>query len=129
MAPFVVQPIRFTPPALLIQSGPAGERKRVADRGFILTSLFQIGATIGDIESTQYGLSHGAREANSLYDSHPSRAKQYAIAMPVAVAVVGWSYRLKKSAPHSRHWLIPSLVVGSIHAVALCHNFMVAKKP
>jgi hypothetical protein len=88
IAPFVVQPIHFTPPALLIQSGPARERKRVADRGFILTSLFQIGATIGDIESTQYGLSHGAREANSLYGSHPSRTTQYAIAMPLAAAVV-----------------------------------------
>ena len=124
---FVIQPIRSTPPVLLSQSGPPREGTRVADRSFILPTLFQIGATIGDIESTQYGLSHGVREANPLYGSHPSRAMQYGITMPIAAAIVGWSYRLKKSAPHSRYWLIPPVVVGSIHTPALGHNLMVAR--
>jgi len=97
----------------------------VADRNFFLTALFQVGATIGDIESTQYGLSHGARELNPLYGSHPSRAKQYAITMPITAAVLGWSYRLKRSAPHSKYWLIPPLVVGSMHAIAAGHNLAV----
>jgi hypothetical protein len=57
--PFVSQPLRPAVPALLIQSAPPKEKKRVADRSFILSSLFQIGTTIGDIESTQYGLGHG----------------------------------------------------------------------
>ena len=29
-------------------------------------------------------------------------AKQYAITMPITAAVLGWSYRLKRSAPHSK---------------------------
>jgi hypothetical protein len=125
--PFVVRPVPVRPPALSIQTGPPLETERVASRRFILASLFQIAATIGDVESTQYGLSHGAREANPLFGSHPSRAKQYAIAMPIAGGIVAWSYRLKRSAPHSRHWLIPSIVTGAIHTGAMLHNFNAAK--
>ncbi len=125
--PFSAQPIRFTPPTLAIQSTPPRERMRTADRSFWLTHVFQIAATVADIESTQYGLAHGAREANPLFGSHPSRGKQYAISMPLSAAVVGWSYRLKRSAPHSRHWLIPPIVIGTMHTVAVCHNFLTVK--
>lgn len=124
---FVVRPVPVRPPALLIDAGPPAERRRVADRSFIIASLFQIGATLGDVESTQYGLGRGAREVNPLFGSHPSRATQYAIAMPIAAAVVAWSYRLKRSAPHSPRWLIPQLVSGAVHTGALCHNFTAAK--
>jgi hypothetical protein len=125
--PFAAQPIRFSPPALAIQSAPSRERTRTADRSFWLTHLFQIAATVADIESTQFGLARGAREANPLFGSHPSRGKQYAISMPLSAAVVGWSYRLKRSAPHSRHWLIPPIVIGTMHTVAVCHNFLTVK--
>jgi hypothetical protein len=125
--PFVVRPVPTRPPTLRIEAGPPAERRHVADRGFLIVSLFQIGATIGDIESTQYGLGHGAKEANPLFGSHPSRATQYAIAMPIAAGVVAWSYRLKRSAPHSGRWLIPQIVAGVVHTGALCHNFMTAK--
>ncbi len=126
-AAFSAQPIHFTPPPLSLEPSPPRERKRVADRSFLLAALFQVGATIGDIESTQYGLSHGARELNPIYGSHPSRAKQYGITMPVTAAVLGLTYHLKRSAPHSRYWLIPPLVVGSMHAIAACHNLAVIK--
>jgi hypothetical protein len=125
--PFVVRPVPIRPPTLRIETGPTAERRHVADRKFLIASLFQIGATIGDIESTQYGLGHGATEANPLFGSHPSRATQYAIAMPIAAGVVAWSYRLKRSAPHSGRWLIPQIVAGVVHTGALCHNFMTAK--
>ena len=124
---FTAQPIRVTPPALLIQSNPPQERRRVVDRSFLWTTLFQVGATVADIESTQYGLSHGARELNPLYGNHPSRAKQYVITMPITAGVLAWSYRLKRSAPHSKHWLIPPLIIGSMHAIAFCHNLSVIK--
>src|SRR5579864_6299417 len=61
--PFVVRPVPIRPPTLRIEAGPTAERRHVADRNFMIVSLFQIGATIGDIESTQYGLGHGAKEA------------------------------------------------------------------
>ncbi len=124
---FTVQPIRVTPPALLIQTNVPVERRRVFDRSFLWTALFQIGATVADIESTQYGLSHGARELNPLYGNHPSRTKQYAITMPITAGVLAWSYRLKRGAPHSKHWLIPPIIVGSMHAIAACHNLSVIK--
>jgi len=124
---FVARPVLIRPPTLRIETGPTAERRHVADRKFLIASLFQIGATIGDIESTQYGLGHGAQEANPLFGSHPSRATQYAIAMPIAAGVVAWSYRLKRSAPHSGRWLIPQIVAGVVHTGALCHNFMTAK--
>jgi hypothetical protein len=91
--PFVVRPVPIRPPTLRIEAGPTAERRHVADRKFLIASLFQIGATIGDIESTQYGLGHGAQEANPLFGSHPSRATQYAI----AIADCGRSGRLELS--------------------------------
>lgn len=124
---FSAQPIPVTPPSLAIQSLSTRERTHTANRSFWLTHLFQVAATVADIESTQYGLSHGAREANPLFGIHPSRARQYAISMPLSLAVVGWSYRLKRSSPRSRHWLIPPVVIGTIHTVAVCHNFLAVK--
>lgn len=53
--PFVVRPVPIRPP-LRIEAGPGAEKRHVADRNFMIVSLFQIGATIGDIESTHYGL-------------------------------------------------------------------------
>jgi len=91
-AAFSAQPIHFTPPPLSLEPSPPRERKRVADRSFLLAALFHVGATIGDIESTQYGLSHGARELNPIYGSHPSRAKQYGITMPVTAGVLGLTF-------------------------------------
>ena len=124
---FTAEPIRMAPPPLSIQSNPPVERRRVVDRHFLWVALFQVGATLADIESTQYGLSHGAREINPLYGNHPSRAKQYAITMPITAGVLGWSYRLKRSAPHSKYWVIPPLIVGTMHAIAFCNNLAVIK--
>ena len=124
---FSAQPLRLTPPPLRIEPAPSRRRKPVADRSFWLAAMFQVGAAIADIESTQYGLGHGARELNPLYGTHPTRARQYAIAMPIGAGVLAWSYRLKRSAPHSRYWLIPPSVVGSIHSAAVVHNLTVIK--
>jgi hypothetical protein len=93
--PFTVQPVRPTPQSLVILAAPPRE-KRVVIRSFILASLFHVGATIGDIETTQYGLSHGHKEGNPLVGSAPSRKLQYAVAVPVAGVVVGWSYRAQE---------------------------------
>lgn len=90
--PFTVQPVRPTRQSLVILTAPPRE-KRVVNRSFILASLFQVGATIGDIETTQYRLSHGYKEGNPLFGSAPSRKLQYAVAVPVAGVVVGCSRR------------------------------------
>ena len=47
--------------------------------------------------------------------------------MPLSAGVVLLSYRLKKRAPESKHWIIPQAVFGSIHAGSALRNlFLVA---
>jgi hypothetical protein len=111
---FTVQPIKPRVPSLVIRPVQR-EASRVVDRNFIIGAIFQIGATVADVESTQYGLSHGAREGNPLFGERPSRAKQYGFALPISGAVTLWSYHLKKHAPHSRSWLIPQIAGGAVH--------------
>ena len=110
------------PPALAIMPQPPAKHANVVDRKFILFTVFQFAASIADVESTQYGLSHGAAEGNPLFGSRPSRAKLYSIALPVSAGVSFWSYRLKKAAPHSGYWMIPSLVTGTTHTGAAIYN-------
>ena len=43
---FVVRPVPIRPPTLRIEAGPTAERRHVADRKFLIASLFQIGATV-----------------------------------------------------------------------------------
>jgi hypothetical protein len=124
---FPVQPVRPIPPPMMIRTAPVGERKHVMNRSFILVSLFQVGATIADLESTQYGISRGYKEGNPFFGAAASRPSQYAIAMPIAAGVAAWSYTLKRRAPHSRYWMIPQTVIGSIHTAAAIHNAAVAR--
>lgn len=111
---FTVQPIKPTIPSLVIRPVQR-DASRVVNRNFIIAAIFQIGATMADVESTQYGLSHGAKEGNPLFGERPSRAKQYGFALPISGAVTLWSYHLKKHAPHSRSWLIPQIASGAVH--------------
>jgi len=110
--------------ALVIQTLPPAKPKATIDRSFALLTLFQVLSSVADVESTQYGLSHGAREENPMFGSHPTRAVQYAISLPMSAGVATLSYMLKKRAPQSRHWIIPQVVYGSIHAGAAAHNML-----
>jgi hypothetical protein len=116
------------PPALEILSVPQEKRRRVADRGFWLLSVFQVGAVVADIETTQYALARGGHEWNPLAGDHPSRGRLYGISLPISAGLTIWSYELKKLAPHSRYWMIPSVVCGSTHSVAAVRNLAVAKR-
>jgi hypothetical protein len=115
-----------TPPALLIRMPTVAESPRkTIDRSFILLTALNFAGTIADIESTQYGLSHGARESNPLFGSHPSRAFQYELSMPVSAMLGIWSYHLKKAAPQTRRWMIPQFVAGCAHIGFAVHNFAI----
>src|ERR1700758_2625494 len=69
-AAFIVQPVTPTVPSLVIRPAQP-EAKGKIDRNFIIATVFQIGATVADIESTQHGLSHGAKEGNPLFGERP----------------------------------------------------------
>jgi hypothetical protein len=107
---------------LAIQSPYAQQKRRVVDRNFVLFNLFQLGATIADVESTHFGLSRGLRETNPIFGERPSRFHQYLLAIPVSAAMAGLSYKQKKKAPHSRYWMIPPSVAGAVHFGATTNN-------
>lgn len=113
------------PPALVIQGPTVKESHKVVDRPFILFTIAEFGATVADIESTERGLSSGYHEDNPLLGSHPSRAKLYGIGMPSAALIALWSYEFKKVAPHSKRWMIPPILAGSIHGGAAIHNLYI----
>jgi hypothetical protein len=114
-------------PSLEILSSPQEKPRRVADRGFWFLTLFQVGAVVADVETTQYALAHGGHEWNPLAGDHPSRTRLYGISLPLSAGLAIWSYELKKLAPHSHYWMIPSVGCGSAHTVAAIRNLVVAK--
>jgi len=124
--PAPLRSLGTAPPALLIQSLPPGKARRTADRSFVLLTLFQLAASIADVESTQHGLANGAAEGNPLFGSHPSRAFQYGVALPLSAGIAAWSYKLKRTAPQSRHWIIPQVIYGLIHCGATIRNLQMA---
>lgn len=98
--------------------------KHVVDRKFAVLTLFAVAATVGDVESTEYGTAHGASEGNPLVAAHPSRPVLYGISLPVSAGMAWWSYKLKRTAPHSAHWMIPLCVTAGIHSGAAVNNLV-----
>lgn len=113
------------PAALVMRTFPPTKPKKTVDRSFVLLTLFQFVGSVADIETTQYGLRHGTHEGNPLFGRHPSRAVQYGVTIPLSAGVALLSYRLKKRAPESKHWIIPQAVYGSIHAGSAGRNLFV----
>jgi hypothetical protein len=101
------------------------ERKQQVVTGkFVAFALFAFAATVGDVESTEYGTSHGASEGNPLVGAHPSRGLLYGISLPVSTGMALWSYKLKRTAPHSARWMIPLCVTIGIHTGAAANNLI-----
>lgn len=115
------------PPALVIQEPQPMESQKVLNRAFVWLTVMEFSATVADIESTTYALSSNYHEAYPLLGSHPSRAKLYGLGMPSAALIALCSYELKKVSPHSRKWMIPPLLAGSIHGGAAVHNFYIVR--
>ena len=121
--------LRFTeidPPSFRIDPQPPRARRKIVDCQFIILSLAQLGAVIADVESTEYGLSHGSRESNPLAGPRPSRGMLYGISVPVSVGLTYWSYHLKQVIPHSRRWQSIPIITGAIHVAATVHNLAIS---
>ncbi len=88
-------------------------------RAFTLLSAVAVASTVADLEFTAHCLASNprCREANPLYGSHPSRARMYAIAMPMTAAQIWFSNHLRKKHPERKLWMIPTLTVTAVHSV------------
>ena len=90
------------------------KRSRVVDKKFIGMSALMMGLTVADIESTQHCLgNHTCRELNPLLPR--SHAGMYAVNVPINVAAMYLSYRLK--AGGHRAWWIAPMVISGAHGV------------
>jgi len=112
------------PPTLTMVTIASAKRPSTFDRKFVILQLFQFAATVADIETTRYGLNHGAQERSPLAGRHPSTTSLYAISVPLDVALGMWSYRLKKHEQHSRNWQIPPTICGAEHGAAAIYNLL-----
>lgn len=88
-------------------------------RAFTLLSAVAVASTVADIEFTAHCLATNprCREANPLYGSHPSRARMYAIAMPMTAAQIWFSNHLRKKHPERKLWMLPTLSVTVVHSL------------
>ena len=88
-------------------------------RGFMLLSATAVVSTVADIELTAHCLATNpnCREANPLFGSHPSRARMYAIAMPMTAAQIWFSNHLRKKHPERKLWMLPTISVTVVHSL------------
>lgn len=77
---------------------------------------------VADVERTQNCLAAlTCYEINPLYGRHPSRARMYAIVVPITVAAsyAGWKFRKGKH----WYWWIPQVVSIGSHTVGVTVRF------
>ncbi len=106
---------------IVFYSLPAFAQEQTADKKFIFTSAFLAGATMLDVESTFAALNKCAgtcREGNPLMRPlfQSGRPAVYAVQGGVDVAVIAWSYKMKKDG-NKLWWLVP-VALGTAHGFA-----------
>ena len=108
-------------------NNPTEPALRTLDRTFVLASVFQVGATIANVEALEYKISQGNGPGDSPYGKPPSRALLYGMAIPISSSTVAWSYYIKKKYPNSRAWLLIPAMVGGIQLSTASDRFASAK--
>lgn len=105
--PVLVQPI------VVVPSKP----KPTSTKKFWALTAFSAAMTVADIELTQNCLAtvRGCYETDPIYGTHPSRARMYAINIPVNAAVSYLSYKAMNGKRLSRMWAWPQLALTATH--------------
>jgi hypothetical protein len=105
--PPLVQPIVVVPKA----------QKPVSTRKFWALTAFSAAMTVADIELTQNCLAtvRGCYETDPLYGTHPTRARMYAINVPINAAVAYVSYKAMTGKRLSKLWAWPQLALTATH--------------
>lgn len=110
--------------------GDRSHGKRRSPKEFVLLLGAAAAATILDIESTIYAQHDPeAVEFNSwIYGERPSRARMYAVSIPVIMALASYAGHLKESVPRDAKngwlWRAPLWGLSLGHGVAAAANFI-----
>jgi hypothetical protein len=106
-------------------------KPKTVDRQFILLNALAVAATVVDLELSVRCIEAGkCVEGNPLFGKHPSRAKLYAINIPVSTLLLYMSYHYKKVAPRRRLWMyFPVLASVVCSAAAFNAALDLAGKP
>ena len=114
VVPALVQPIVVVPKT----SKPTNTKK------FWALTAFSAAMTVADIELTQNCLAtvRGCYETDPLYGTHPSRARMYAINVPINAAVTYISYKAFTGKKLSRFWTWPQLALAGTHLGGVVTN-------
>ena len=77
----------------------------------------ELDSMVADIELTQNCLAtvRGCYETDPIYGTHPSRARMYAINVPINAAVSYLSYKALTGKRLSRMWAWPQLALAGTH--------------
>ena len=108
--PPLVQPI------VVVPKNQKPQRPISAKKFWALTA-FSAAMTVADIELTQNCLAtvRGCYETDPLYGTHPTRARMYAINVPINAAVAYVSYKAMTGKRRSRLWMWPQLALTATH--------------
>ncbi len=123
-APSAVQ--RVLPSAAMIKPAKPSERPRAFDRTFKIWMIASFAATVADIEATQHGITAcNMVETNPLLGQTGSRARMYAVALPITAGynLLGW--HLKRKYPNRKIWMLMPAMNTTVHAGAAAYNWSV----
>jgi len=127
-------PAQESTPATVVTNAPALESfrlpkpslaetpqpRRVTDKKFFVISALVVGLTISDVERTQHCLHRGTCiEMNPMLPH--SRAGMYAVNVPINVATLWLSYRMKSQGRRT-WWIAPALVAAG-HGMGTAFRF------
>ena len=105
---------------------------KTADRKFWLFAGLQIGATIADIETTQWALNSNPRvhEINPLFGNRPDRVRTYSIGMALTGIQLLLQHHTKARSERTRRargfWMVGATVNTTLHSVLAVHNARIA---
>jgi hypothetical protein len=108
--------------------------RRVLDGKFLVFAGLQLGATIADIETTQWALgSHSqAYEANPIFGRRPDRPRAYGIGISLTGLQLFLQYRSKERAERNGKrrnlWIVGASANTGLHTVLAVHNARIAEE-
>ena len=109
--------------------------QKTADKKFWIFAGLQIGATIADIETTQWALSSNPRvhEINPLFGNRPDRARMYSIGMALTGLQLLLQHHTKARSERTGRakvfWMAGATVNTTLHTVLAVNNARIAGEP
>lgn len=105
---------------------------KATGKKFWIFAGLQIGATIADIETTQWALNSNPRvhEVNPLFGIHPDRPKMYSIGLALTGLQLLLEHHTKARSERTGRakglWIVGATVNTTLHTVLAVHNARIA---